>query len=194
MPRPKKYTARAHRLRLIQVVSDPRAARLLADPMRRAILNLLRRGPLTQAELAESLGLTNATVSHHLSLLKRVGFLAVAKEEVESHGIMMKYYTPSAYLYVLDVGRLPREVARYYYPVNIERARGILSALPSAGMAHIRGADVDSLGEEFTRMLVKIARSYSKLTIREVDGEDLVQKMYRETLDGLENAVVAHHK
>jgi predicted transcriptional regulator len=179
--------AGSYRLKLIQVIDDPKVAKLLADPMRRAILNILRRSPLTQAELAESLGLTNATVSHHLSLLKRIGFLSVAREEVESHGIVKKFYTPSAYLYVLDVDRLPREVARYYYPINIERARGILSALPSAGAAHLRGKDVDALGEEFTRMLVKAAHKYAKVTTEEAEGEGLVQKMYREALDKIEN-------
>lgn len=184
----------AHRLKLIQTIDDPQIARLLADPMRRAILNILRRGPLTQAELAESLGLTNATVSHHLSLLRRIGFLSVAKEEVESHGIVKKYYTPSAYLYVLDVDRLPREVARYYYPINVERARGILSALSSASAARLRGKDVDVLGEEFTRMLVKIARKYRGVMVKEAEGEEFVQKIYRETLDRLENLVKADFK
>jgi len=174
-------------LKLVQIIDDAQAARLLSDPMRRAILNILRRGPLTQAELAESLGLTNATISHHLSLLKRIGFLSVAKEEVESHGIVKKFYTPSAYLYVLDVDRLPRAVARYYYPINIERARGILSALPSTSVTHLREKDVDALGEEFTRMLVKIARNFAKITVEETEGEELIQKLYRETLHRLGN-------
>jgi predicted transcriptional regulator len=157
--------------------------------MRRAILNILRRGPLTQAELAETLGLTNATVSHHVSLLRRIGLLSVAKEEVESHGIVKKYYTPSAYLYVLDVDRLPREVARYYYPLNIERVRGILSALSPVRMRALQGKDVDTLGEEFTGMLVKIARNYANITTGEAEGEPLVQKIYQQTLDELESSL-----
>ena len=176
-------------MKLVQIINDPRTARLLADPMRRAILNILRRGPLTQAELAENLGLTNATVSHHLSLLKRIDFLSVAKVEVESHGIVKKYYAASAYTYVLDVGKLPREVARYYYPINIERARGILSALPSASAARLRGKDVDLLGEDFTKMLARMARKYTDVTIKEAEGEELVQVLYRETLAALGNVL-----
>lgn len=174
-------------MKLVQIIDEAKAARLLADPMRRAILNIMRRGPLTQAELAEVLGLTNATVSHHLSLLKRIGLVSVAKEEVERHGILKKFYTPSAYLYVLDVDRLPRDVARYYYPINIERARGILSALSSTGAAHLGRNEVDALGEEFTRTLAKVARNYARVTVDGVGGEELVQKMYRETLHNLEN-------
>ena len=189
MSRSTRNLTGTHRLRLVQIISDPKAARLLADPMRRAILNILRRGPLTQAELAETLGLTNATVSHHVSLLRRIGLLSVAKEEVESHGIVKKYYTPSAYLYVLDVDRLPREVARYYYPLNIERVRGILSALSPVRMRALQGKDVDTLGEEFTGMLVKIARNYANITTGEAEGEPLVQKIYQQTLDELESSL-----
>lgn len=172
-------------MKLVQIIADAEAAKLLADPMRRAILNILRREPLTQAGLAVSLGLTNATVNHHLSLLRKLGFLSVAKEEVEGHGIVQKFYTPSAYLYVLDVDRLPREVARYYYPINIERARGILSALPTAGASHVHGRDVDTLGEDFTRMIVKVASRYANITVGGGKGEHLVQKMYHEALAAL---------
>jgi len=169
-------------LKLVQTIADAETAKLLADPMRRAILNILRRKALTQAGLAESLGLTDATVSHHLNLLRNTGLLSVAKEEVEGHGIVQKFYTPSAYLYVLDVDKLPREVARYYYPINIERARGILSALPADGASRFRGKDVDAIGEEFTRMIVRAAHRYTNVKVEEGEGEELVQKMYREAL------------
>jgi len=149
--------------------------------MRRAILNILRREALTQAGLAESLGLTNATVNHHINLLRKIGLLSVAKEEVEGHGIVQKFYTPSAYLYILDVDKLPREVARYYYPINIERARGILSALPAA-TTNLRGKDVDAFGEEFTRTIVEVAQRYANVKVSEGKGEELVQELYREAL------------
>jgi hypothetical protein len=34
-------------------------------------------------------------------------------------------------------------------------------------------------------VLVKVARKYAKVTIEEAEGEELVQKIYRETLDRL---------
>ena len=43
----------------------------LSDPTRRRILELLRGGPLSAGELADSFGTTNATISHHLSVLRQ---------------------------------------------------------------------------------------------------------------------------
>ena len=47
-----------------------RTFKALSDPTRRRILDLLRGGPLSAGELASSFGTTNATISHHLSVLK----------------------------------------------------------------------------------------------------------------------------
>ena len=42
----------------------------LADPTRRKILDMLRRGRMPAGEIAGALPMTGATVSHHLSVLK----------------------------------------------------------------------------------------------------------------------------
>ena len=42
----------------------------LSDPTRRAILNLLRTHPLPAGEIAAHFSMTQATVSHHLAVLK----------------------------------------------------------------------------------------------------------------------------
>ena len=47
-----------------------RTFKALSDPTRRRILELLRGGRLSAGELASSFGTTNATISHHLSVLK----------------------------------------------------------------------------------------------------------------------------
>lgn len=44
--------------------------RALADPTRREILELLRRGPRTSGEIAEQFSTSWATVSRHLSVLR----------------------------------------------------------------------------------------------------------------------------
>ncbi len=51
----------------------------LSDPTRRRILELLRPGPLSAGELASSFGITNATISHHLSVLKEAGLVTDEK-------------------------------------------------------------------------------------------------------------------
>ena len=42
----------------------------LADPIRRTILNLLKKGPLTAGEIHNNFDVTFASISRHLSVLK----------------------------------------------------------------------------------------------------------------------------
>lgn len=174
------------KIKFVEVIKDGEAAKLISDPMRRAILNLLRLEAMSQSELAEALGLTDGTMNYHLGLLREIGFLRVARKEVEEHGIMQKFYAPTAYLYFPDVESLPKEVARYYYPVNIERIRGVLSA-GGAEAARLRllEKDVDELGEEMAKELVKVAKEYSEREVVQGEGEDLVNEIYSRTLSKL---------
>lgn len=173
-------------MKLVKVINNPEAAKLISDPMRRAILNLLRRKALTEAELAESLGLTDGTVNYHLRLLRKIGFLDIARTEVEGHGIMQKFYAPTAYLYLPDVEHLPKEVARYYYPINIERIRGVLSAGEDSGLrSSLDGRDVDRLGEEMAEELVNVGKRYEETDVNQGEGEELANTIYKEALKGL---------
>ena len=47
----------------------------LADPTRRAVVRLLREGPLRAGELAEALELTPPGLSRHLRVLRRAGLI-----------------------------------------------------------------------------------------------------------------------
>ena len=51
----------------------------LADPVRRDILVMLKNGKLTAGEIAAKFELTNATVSYHLSQLKKADVLFETK-------------------------------------------------------------------------------------------------------------------
>ena len=174
------------KMKLVEVITDSEAAKLLSDPMRRGILNLLRQRAMSQAELAESLGLTDATVNYHLRILRKIGYLTVAHKEVEEHGIMQKFYAPTAFLYLPDVATLPKEAARYYYPVNIERMRGVLSAGKALrGQAAFSKREVDSLGEDLARELVKVAVDFAGVQVNQGEGEDQVNEMYSRALTRL---------
>lgn len=57
----------------------------LREPMRARIVEALRQAPgLTQRELARALGLSPATVSHHLGALKDAGLVTVRREGVRA--------------------------------------------------------------------------------------------------------------
>jgi DNA-binding transcriptional ArsR family regulator len=68
-------------------VSDQRLDRAfsaLADPTRRAAVEVLRRGPCRAGELAEALGSTPAGLSRHLRVLRESGL--VGEEVLEEDG------------------------------------------------------------------------------------------------------------
>lgn len=51
----------------------------ISDPARREILEMLKEGKKTAGEIASRFDLTGATVSYHLSILKKAGLIAETK-------------------------------------------------------------------------------------------------------------------
>src|SRR5205823_6558355 len=56
------------------------AFRALADPTRREILRLLRRGEMSAGELAERFDITKPSMSHHFAVLKLAGLVATRRD------------------------------------------------------------------------------------------------------------------
>lgn len=53
----------------------------LADPARREILSMLRNGRMSAGEIASKFGLTGATISYHLSTLKKADLIKETREK-----------------------------------------------------------------------------------------------------------------
>ena len=51
----------------------------LGDPVRREILNLLKEKKMSAGEIASKFEMTNATVSYHLSILKKADLVTETK-------------------------------------------------------------------------------------------------------------------
>ncbi|MCQ2491419.1 MAG: autorepressor SdpR family transcription factor [Lachnospiraceae bacterium] len=62
----------------------------LSDPTRRAILNYLKEGTLSAGEIADKFDMTAATISHHLSILKKADLITEKREK------NFKYYSLNA--------------------------------------------------------------------------------------------------
>src|SRR5271170_6251315 len=60
--------------------SSNKAFKALADPTRREILSLLRRGEMTAGDLAERFDMTKPTMSHHFSVLKDADLLTSRRD------------------------------------------------------------------------------------------------------------------
>jgi len=55
------------------------AFRALADPTRREILRLLRRGEQSAGELADHFGISKPSMSHHFAVLKQADLVATRR-------------------------------------------------------------------------------------------------------------------
>lgn len=56
------------------------ALRALADGNRRAILSVIRPGPRPVGAIAEQVGLSQQTTSHHLGVLRKAGLAAATRD------------------------------------------------------------------------------------------------------------------
>jgi DNA-binding transcriptional ArsR family regulator len=166
----------------VRSIRNPSEAMLLCDPMRREILRLLGKAPMTQTQLAGLLGLRTPTVGYHLSALKESGFVAVDREEMGRHGIVEKYYESSAQMYFVDGKSMPLEIVRYYMPVIVERARGVLAC------AKMKEKTFDPSSEYMEKFALAYASSISELAKKhegpatESDPEACCSRLYSEAL------------
>lgn len=53
----------------------------LSDPIRREILMILRKNSLSAGEICNNFNLTNATISYHLSILKKAKLISEIKHK-----------------------------------------------------------------------------------------------------------------
>ena len=116
-------------MKAVYIVNDSTVAKILIDPMRRAILDLLRQKPMTQAQMADELGLSGASLNYHIKILRSRKLVVVLKRELERHRLKQIFFLAGAYLFVYDLDSLPKHIARYFFPVSLERARAIISLL-----------------------------------------------------------------
>jgi DNA-binding transcriptional ArsR family regulator len=94
-------------MKAVYIINDVKIAKILVDPMRGAILDLPRQKPMTQAGLTNELGLTPASLNHHMKILRSNKLVAVSKREVERHRIMQIFLSSVAYLFIYGLDFLP---------------------------------------------------------------------------------------
>jgi DNA-binding transcriptional ArsR family regulator len=170
-------------MKAVYIVNDAKIAKILVDPMRRAILDLLRQRPMTQAGLANELGLTGASLNHHMKILRSKKLVTIFKKEVERHRIMQIFLSSVAYLFVYDLESLPKNVARYFYPISMERARSVVSLLliynkklSTLDIAQTPEA-INAISENLSRYLIISAKSYQNRVINHSD-ERYIYEIY----------------
>jgi DNA-binding transcriptional ArsR family regulator len=178
-------------MKAVYIVNDAKIAKILVDPMRRAILDLLRHKPMTQAGLANELGLTGASLNHHMKILRSNRLVTIFKREIERHRIMQIFLSSVAYLFVYDLDSLPKNIARYFYPVSLERARAVVSLLlmynedlSSDYKIEHTAETINRISEKLSRHLIMAAKAYENKTINH-DDEHNVYEIYAKAISNL---------
>jgi len=173
-------------MKSVTIIRDAETIKLLADLVRREILRLIAVEPLTQTQLAEKMKLSEPSVSHHLRLLRNAGLIKIKRSEIGSHGILEKFYEPTAKLFIEDWERIPPDLRRYFVHSHMERLRGMLSVFQV--MAGEKGRNIEVSSEEIKELAQAIARRIAivgekyEQTKADIDREILLIRIYGETL------------
>lgn len=80
-------------------VTDPAAFKAVGNPVRNRILDIILARPATASQIAAVLRMAPGTIGHHLQVLENVGMVQVVAKRLV-HGIVAKYYTRTARLFV----------------------------------------------------------------------------------------------
>lgn len=104
--------------------------RALADSNRRSILNAIRSNPLPVGSIAETVGLSQQTTSHHLGVLRKAG-LTVGVREGTRH------------MFAIDTNGLTavRSYLDDFWPNKLSKLKDVIEAReePDTGRGENRG-------------------------------------------------------
>ena len=167
------------------IIDDPDSIRLLADFTRSEILRLLSKYPMTETHLSKQLGLTRAAVGYHLHILMDAGLITIDKVEAEQHGILQKFYVPTADLFIVDPARIPEDVQRYFIRIRMEHLRGMFSVLQLYHhVSEVSSRTFEKLAMAMLKWLKIVGQKHTK-DIARGDAESLRVKIYAEALANL---------
>ena len=173
---------------VVQVISDPKIAKLLVDSAKRQILRYLAEKELTQKMLAELLGIRDPSVYYHLKELYAAGLIRVARTEPEGHGIIQKFYAANALYFIADYAKMPLDLRRYFIAVNLERLRGVFAILKALrGITiSLSTEEMEKLAEKVAVVLVEVAKKDEARSSQKVAAaagrEALIMNLYGEAL------------
>lgn len=136
---------------------DAEQARLLSDPSRADIIQLLADRPASIKQLAEAMGRPRGSVGHHIHALEQSGIIAVVATR-QVRAITEKFYGRLARTYVFP----PLDEAEHP-PFLVEAMAEIREPREGeAGMFTIRHARIpDTRAEAFADELVQLAEEFA---------------------------------
>jgi ArsR family transcriptional regulator, arsenate/arsenite/antimonite-responsive transcriptional repressor len=169
----------------VRIVGNLESAQVLVDPVRRMILDLLASREMTEAEVAKKLEFSQASISHHVKELEGAGLVKIVRKEIESHGILQKFYRATALVIMMDYEKMPYSIRRYTLALYMERLRGALAAL-SVGDSNpeLTWDSVEALSDALAIEVVAVARRVRDIPAAQ-SREDLLLEIYTTALRSL---------
>ncbi len=144
---------------------DPSQMRVLLEPTRTQIIELLGERAATTSELADALGRPKGTIGHHCKGLEQAGLIRVVRTE-RVRAIDAKYYGRTARTFVLNsVEGIEFTTENTLTEAAVEMARFRTShpELETPGITSIRYARIpDDRAEEWTARLVTLITEFTK--------------------------------
>ena len=109
-----------------------------------------------------------------------------SKVEAEEHGILQKYYSTTASLFIVDPDFMPEDARRYFLEMQIEHLRGMLSVFKLYNkISEISSESLEELAEAMLRQLKIVGQRHVEEEARNEDAESLIVKIYAEALASL---------
>jgi DNA-binding transcriptional ArsR family regulator len=160
------------------VVRDIETLRLVSDPLRLRLLELLREEPRTAKDLAAALRVPRTKLYYHLKLLEDRGLITVADTRLVS-GIVEKRYRASAYRLTVDkalIGPTAEggDALDTYVSVVLNQVRSEINRSVDAGLIDLERTQDDAmlprrllLGRKWLRLsperVAELSRRYEEL-------------------------------
>lgn len=166
-------------------IQDIETLRLVSDPLRLRMLELVRDEPQTAKEMAAALRVSQTGLYYHIKLLEERGLIAVAETRLVS-GIVEKRYRATAYRLTIDkslIGPTSEggDALDTYLSVVLDEVRSEINRSIDAGLIDLDRTEEDAL---MPRRLV-LGRKWFRFTPEQVQR---FAQRYSEFLDMLDEA------
>ena len=146
---------------------------------------MLSKNSMTETQLSRNLGMTKAAVGYHLHLLLDAELIYIDRVQPEKHGILQKFYTPIADMFIIDPDQTPKNVERYFLQEQIEHLRGMFSVFQLYHrVSEISWRSFEKLAIAMLKQLKTVGKEHMN-DLATGDAESLKVKIYAEALANL---------
>lgn len=170
------------------VIRDIETLRVVSDPLRRRMLELVREEPRTAKEMAAALQVSQTRLYYHIKLLEQHGLIKVAETRLVS-GIVEKRYRTTAYRLTIDKSLIAptsegSDALDAYVSVVLDQVRSEINRSVDAGLIDLERTKEDEL---MPRRLV-LGRKWLRLTPEQLSE---FSQRYSELFDAFEETSLA---